>query len=223
MDLPVDPAKYAAFLVAMFFMAISPGPANLFFIRTGLSGSYSRVFAGVAGTNSASAMWFVASALGLQLLMTAFPLVFQVVAVLGGLYVGWLGIRTIRKAMDMDKEALGAELTTVAPVRTRWQTLREGFMVQALNPKMVLFLSAVLPPFVDIRRPMPAQMLVFAATTIGMDVVSMTSYGLGAVTLSRFLSHPRNRQRFDLGAGGILVMIGVIIVLHTVLDFIKPH
>lgn len=223
MVLPVDPAKYAAFLVAMFFMAISPGPANLFFIRTGLSGSYSRVFAGVVGTNCASAMWFVASALGLELLMTAFPLVFHLVAILGGLYVGWLGIRTIRRAVDLNNEGLGAEVTTAAPLRTRWQTLLEGFMVQALNPKMVLFLSAVLPPFVDVRREMSMQMLVFAATTIGMDVVSMTSYGLGAVTLSRFLSHPRNRQRFDFGAGGILVVIGVIVVLHTVLDFIKPH
>jgi threonine/homoserine/homoserine lactone efflux protein len=223
MDLPVDPAKYAAFLVAMFFMAISPGPANLFFIRTGLSGSYTRVLAGVVGTNCASAMWFVASALGLQLLMTALPLLFQAIAVLGGLYVAWLGARTIRKALDLDNERLGADVTRAAPIRTRWQTLLEGFMVQALNPKMVLFLSAVLPPFIDVHREMSRQMLVFAATTIGMDVVSMTSYGLCAVSLAHFLSHPRNRQRFDFGAGGILVLIGVIIVLHAVLDFIKPH
>jgi len=223
MALPVDPAKYAAFLIAMFFMAISPGPANLFFIRTGLSGSYVRVFAGVIGTNSASAMWFVASALGLEALMAAFPLLFQVIAVLGGLYIGWLGFRTFRKAMNIANEAPESGIAVAAPVRTPWQTLREGFMVQALNPKMVLFLSAVLPPFIDIHQPMPAQMLLFAATTIGMDVISMTSYGLGAVSLSRFLSHPRNRQLFDFGAGGILVLIGVIIVLHTVLDFIKPH
>ena len=31
-SLPVDPARYSAFLVAMFVMAITPGPANLFAI-----------------------------------------------------------------------------------------------------------------------------------------------------------------------------------------------
>ena len=34
--LPVDPARYGAFLVAMFVMAITPGPANLFAIATGM-------------------------------------------------------------------------------------------------------------------------------------------------------------------------------------------
>ena len=36
MDFPVDPARYAAFLAAMFVMAITPGPANLFAIATGV-------------------------------------------------------------------------------------------------------------------------------------------------------------------------------------------
>ncbi|MEI9903221.1 MAG: hypothetical protein WDN06_04065 [Asticcacaulis sp.] len=59
--MPVDPSRYYAFLLAMFFMAISPGPANLFFIRTGLAGRASRVFAGVIGTNSATLIWFIAA------------------------------------------------------------------------------------------------------------------------------------------------------------------
>ena len=36
MTLPVDPARYSAFLAAMFVMAITPGPANLFAIATGM-------------------------------------------------------------------------------------------------------------------------------------------------------------------------------------------
>ncbi len=220
MTLPVDPGKYYAFATAMFFMAIAPGPANLFFIRTGLSGSKMRVLAGVVGTNSASLVWFIASALGLQILMLTFPVVFQVIAFLGGLYVGWLGLKTFRTALNLNNETLDARFTAPLEVKSNWVTLREGFMVQILNPKMVLFLTAVLTPFVDIHRPVPPQMVVFAATTIGMDVVTMTSYGLGAVSLSRILSEPRNKQRFDIGAGVILMAIACLIVGHAVWDFL---
>ncbi len=222
MTLPVDPAKYYAFLVAMFFMALAPGPANLFFVRTGLSGKASRVFAGVIGANSGSLVWFVASALGLQVLMTAFPFAFRIIAILGGLYLGWLGFKTFRAALSRDAETLDARLTQAEPERTAWQSMREGFMVQILNPKALLFFSAVLPPFVDIHRPMPAQMAMFAATTIGMDIVSMSSYGLLAVRLATLLREPKNRQRFDLGAGTILMLIACVILVHGVSDLLKP-
>ena len=95
-------------------------------------------------------------------------------------------------------------------------------MVQILNPKAILFFSAVLPPFVDIHRPMAGQLVVFAATTIGMDIVSMSSYGLLAVRLAKVLREPRNKQRFDLGAGGILMIIACVILWHAVTDLVHP-
>ncbi len=223
MSPPVDPAKYSAFLVAMVLMAISPGPANLFFIRTGLGGRASRVFAGVIGTNSATFIWFVASALGLQVLMTAFPLAFQLLAVGGGLYVVWIGLSGFRAALKLDQERLDPRFTAPAEVRSLWRTLRDGFMVQMLNPKVLLFFSAVLPPFLDIHRPMTIQMPIFAATAIGMDVVSMSTYGLLAVHLAHLLRDPHNKQKFDLGAGAVLMLVGVVILLHAAGDLLKPH
>ena len=216
--MPVDLPKYYAFLVAMAFMAISPGPAIMFFVRTGLSGRASRVFAGVIGVNSATLIWFVASAFGLQILMNAFPLAFKIIAVLGGLYIVWLGLRTFRAALDLKNEAVDEAALKAGPDRSDLATLREGFMVQLLNPKVLLFFSAVLPPFVDIGKPMPPQMAVFATTAVAMDATAMITYGLGAVRLSRWLRQPRYKQRFDLGAGTILMLIGLGVVWHGALS-----
>lgn len=215
MTFPVDSAKYAAFLVAMFFMAISPGPAIMFFVRTGLGGRASRVFAGVIGVNSATLLWFTASAFGLQVLMNAFPLAFKIIAVLGGAYIGWLGFKTIRAALNLNNEVIDSDALKPEPERSDVATLREGFMVQLLNPKVLLFFSAVLPPFIDISRPMPPQMVVFALTAVAMDATAMTTYGLGAVRLSQWLRQPRYKQRFDLGAGSVLMLIGVGILWHA--------
>ncbi len=46
MTLPVDPARYSAFLVAMFVMAITPGRPNLFAIATGMQKGKARGAAG---------------------------------------------------------------------------------------------------------------------------------------------------------------------------------
>jgi threonine/homoserine/homoserine lactone efflux protein len=216
--LPIDLPKYYAFLVAMALMAISPGPAIMFFVRTGLGGRASRVFAGVIGVNAATLLWFIASAFGLQILMNAFPLVFKIIAVLGGLYIGWLAFNTIRRALNLKTEVVDGDALKPGPDRSDLATLREGFMVQLLNPKVLLFFSAVLPPFVDISKPMPPQMVVFAITAVAMDATAMTTYGLGAVRLSRWLRQPRYKQRFDLGAGSILMLIGIGIVWHGVIS-----
>lgn len=221
MTSPVDPEKYYAFLVAMFFMAISPGPANLFFVRTGLAGKKSRVLTGVIGVNAASLVWFIASALGLQVLMTTFPLVFRVMTILGGLYLGWLGFQTFRHALKVGDEVIDPRFMSPAETRTLLQTLVDGFVVQMLNPKVLLFFTAVLPPFVDIARPMPAQMSVFAATAVGMDILSMTSYGMMAVSLSHVLQEPRNKQRFDIGAGIVLMLIALLILAHGTLELTR--
>jgi threonine/homoserine/homoserine lactone efflux protein len=213
--LPIDLPKYYAFLVAMALMAVSPGPAIMFFVRTGLGGRSSRVFAGVVGVNSATLLWFAASAFGLQVLMSAFPLAFRIIAVLGGLYICWLAVKTIRKALSLKTETVDDDALKPGPDRGDLATLREGFMVQMLNPKVLLFFSAVLPPFIDISKPMPAQMVVFALTAVAMDATAMTTYGLGAVRLSRWLRQPRYKQRFDLGAGSILMLIGAAIVWHA--------
>ncbi len=216
--MPIDPAKYYAFLVAMSLMAISPGPAIMFFIRTGLGGRASRVFAGVIGVDAASLLWFVASAFGLQILMTAFPLVFKIIAVLGGLYIVWLGFKTFRAALNLTTEVVDDTALKASPDQSDLATLREGFMVQLLNPKVLLFFSAVLPPFVDVSRPMPPQMVVFAITALTIDGTAMITYGLGAVRLSRWLRQPRYKQRFDMGAGAILTLIGIAIVWHAIIS-----
>ena len=174
----VDLNKYYAFLVAMFLMALSPGPANMFFVRVGLAKSYRRVLLGVVGVNLATLVWFIAAAFGLQVVMMAAPLLFRLIAIAGGLYLGWLSLKSLVSAFDIRNEKISFSFSNPTdPNSSIWSTFREGFMVQLLNPKITLFFSAVLPPFVDMDRPMPAQMVVFAATTIGMDIISMTSYG----------------------------------------------
>ena len=206
MQLPVDPARYVAFLGVMAVMAVTPGPANLFAVATGMEKGRASALVGVLGMNVATLVWFGAAALGLAALVKAFPAAFKVVAVLGAVYVAWLGVKALR----------GAFATAGQPdrlvVRKGRSAFVDGFAVQIANPKAILFFTAVLPPFVDVSRPVAPQMALFAVAVIGMDMMSMSAYALSGAALSRRMQQPRFRKAFGVFVGVLLMTAALLIV-----------
>lgn len=204
--LPVDPHLYLAFVGVMAVMAVTPGPANIFAVATGMEKGKAAALTAVVGMNCATLVWFGAAALGLGALVMAFPQVFRVIAVLGALYVAWLGVKALRGAF-----ATAAEPSHIEVKRGR-SVLIDGFMVQIANPKAILFFTAVLPPFLDINRPLAPQLALFAVTTVGMDALSMSGYGLGGAALARQMTAPRFRKGFGIVVGCLLLLAAVLIV-----------
>ena len=204
--LPVDPHLYAAFLGVMAVMAITPGPANLFAVATGMEKGRASALIGVVGMNAATLVWFGAAALGLGALVAAFPQVFRIIAVLGALSVAWLGIKALRGAF-----ATAAEPDHVEVRRGR-SALIDGFTVQIANPKAILFFTAVLPPFLDVNRPAAPQLALFALATIGMDILSMSAYGLGGAALANRMNEPRFKRGFGIFVGALLILAAILIV-----------
>lgn len=209
MVLPVDPHLYGVFLGVMAVMAVTPGPANLFSVATGIERGRRAVLAAVVGMNVATLVWFGAAALGLGALVTAYPEAFRWIAIAGALYVAWLGLQSIGKALK-PPDASDAEARPA--VQARRPAFWDGFLVQISNPKAVLFFTAVLPPFLDVSRPAVPQLALFAAAVIGMDVITMSAYGLGGAALSRRMSEPRFARGFALFVGILLLTAAALIV-----------
>lgn len=207
--LPVDPALYALFLATMAVMAITPGPANIFAIATGVRAGPQAALLGVAGMNAANLVWIVAAALGLSALVHAFPLAFRLIGIVGGLYVAWLGAKALWAAWR-DKVApfdvgKGADLTSA---------FRDGFAVQLSNPKAIVFFTAVLPPFVDPLRPAAPQLALLGATMIAMDGVAMSGYGIAGGALANVLRKDQARRAFSALVGALLLMASALILLR---------
>jgi len=205
-SLPVDPHLYGAFLGVMAVMAVTPGPANVFQVATGVERGKTAALLSVVGMNAATLVWFGAAALGLGALVAAFPQVFKLVAVGGALYVAWLGLKALRGAFANEGQP-----KDIVTVRDR-SAIVNGFMVQIANPKAILFFTAVLPPFLDLNRPIVPQLVLFAMATISMDVLAMSAYGLGGAALARRLSEPRFRRGFGIFVGVLLLLAAVLIV-----------
>jgi len=69
-----------------------------------------------------------------------------------------------------------------------------GFVVNASNPKAIVFILAVLPQFLDPQRPLLLQYSEMAATMVVVDLIVMAGYtGLAAKVL-RLLRTPRQQR-----------------------------
>lgn len=154
-------------------------------------------------------VWLGAAALGLGALVHAFPMAFRVVAVLGGLYVAWLGAKAVWLAWA-DK---------VAPIEAgrgsnEASAFRDGFAVQLSNPKAIIFFTAVLPPFVDPARPALPQLALLGATMILMDTIAMSGYGLAGGALANALREAHARRAFSAIVGLLLLLAAAMILLR---------
>ena len=199
MDLPIDPARYAAFLGVMAVMAVTPGPANLFAIATGAQRGKAAALTGVVGMNCATLVWFAAAALGLGALILAFPQFFHLLAYGGAAYIAWLGIKSLMGAFQKDAEPGHGTF------KLGKSAFIDGFTVQIANPKAILFFTAVLPPFLDPSRPLPAQLAAFACATLTLDIAAMSAYGLGGAAIASRMTEPRFRRGFSICVGILLL------------------
>jgi threonine/homoserine/homoserine lactone efflux protein len=205
---PVDPVVYGQYLVMAAGMAVAPGPANLFALATGLEKGPRAGLTGVAGMNTASLVWFLAAALGLGALMKAFPQAFSILAIVGGVYLAWLGFKALRAAVDPATKGLEMGNTKGAQ-----KPFMDGFIVQISNPKVLLFFSAVLPPFIDANRPIVPQLMMFGVGIIGFDIIQMSLYALVGSFMAAKFGEPRFARIFS-GVIGAILMTTAALVLH---------
>lgn len=208
MHLPVDPHLYMLFLGVMAVMAITPGPANVFAIASGVQRGRRAALVTVVGMNAATLVWFGAAALGLAALVRAFPEAFRVLSIAGAAYVAWLGLKSLWAGLTSAGHALHAA------GRMGPSAFGDGFAVQIANPKAILFFTAVLPPFIDPARPAPLQLVAFAAATIGMDMITMSTYALAGAALSRGFEREGFRRAFAIGVGCLLLLAATLIVMR---------
>jgi len=209
MTFPVDAQKYLLFLGVDAALAWAPGPANLFAVGTGMQKGGRAAFVGALGLNSATACWFALAVLGLGALVATFPTVFRALAIIGAGYIAWIGLSSIRSALSSSAAGL------VGVRALRGGPFWSGFAVQISNPKALVFFTAVLPPFLDLRRALVGQWGVFAATVILMDLASQCAYGFGGAAFAARMEGPHFRRWFAFGAGVILILAAGLIGLHA--------
>lgn len=122
--------------------AVSPGPSLALVIRNTVRGGQRHGVATALGHGLGVGLYALITALGLALLITKNPLLFDIIRYGGAAFLAWLGLRAL-----LTKSAAGEASHAVHTVRSRRGAF-EGFMVAFLNPQLAIFFLALFSQFV---------------------------------------------------------------------------
>jgi len=91
----------------------------------------------------------------------------------------------------------------------------QGLLVNLTNPKAIVFLCALVPPFIDPERAQLPQYLIIAATLCLTDIVVMSGYALAAARLGRWLHDPQAIRLRNRVFGGLLASAGALLAFPS--------
>jgi len=202
------------FALTALIMIMLPGPDQALVTRNALvGGRYAgllTVLGGVLGVTVHAA----GAALGLSALLLASATAFTALKIAGAVYLLWMAATMLRSALRSGR-APAADEPAAAP-RRRSAYLRQGFLSNALNPKVALFFVTFLPQFIatDSGSPRAEALLlsgIFAALYLGWFGL----YVAAVDRLGRWLRRPRIRARIEMVTGVVLGTIAVRLATAT--------
>ncbi len=188
--LPVEPLILLAFIPAGLALNLTPGADMMFCLGQGLKSGRRPAMAANFGIAVGGIVHTFLAALGLGALVAAHPATFEAIRWLGVGYLLWLAVGALRSSPF----AAEARITPTSTARAFWQ----GLMVNLLNPKVILFILAFLPQFVDASRAILPQFLTLGLVfcfggllvngAVGMFAGSIGQRVVRSAGLSKWLS-----------------------------------
>jgi threonine/homoserine/homoserine lactone efflux protein len=155
MEFLPDLTTFVTFTIAVWVLAITPGPDMTLSIARSLADGKAGGMMVVLGTSSGLIIHTLLVALGISALIVASPTAFMILKTGGAAYLVWLALQAIRHGSSLSvKRADG-------PAKSAIANYLNGFWCNLLNPKVILFFMTFLPQFVTANDPHVAGKLIF--------------------------------------------------------------
>lgn len=202
-------ATLLAFAAAALALVVIPGPNLIYIITRGIQQGRRAAVMSSLGVQAGMVVHILLAAFGLSALVARSPVLYDVIRYAGAGYLIWIGVALLRKRrVEVD------EVSTLRPASMR-RLFLHGFAINMLNPKVILFVLALLPQFVDPARGSTAgQMLVLGAVFIGVALVSDTTFALASGSLGAWLKgHPDSARHRDRVSGIVYLLLGLVVAL----------
>lgn len=195
----------AAFAIAMFLLAVSPG-AGLAAILSRALGSGPRAgFAVTTGLVFGDFTFIAIAMVGLSAIASAMGPMFQVVKYAGAAYLLWLGYKAFKSA---DKPIEIAAEGNVTPL---WRDVALGLFVTMGNPKPIFFYGALLPTFMDMTAIGVADYLKLSAIVCAISYPVYGAYIYAVERSRRLVASTRTVKRLNQATGVMLIGSGIAV------------
>jgi threonine/homoserine/homoserine lactone efflux protein len=213
------PSHYSTFIGLAILLVVAPGPDFAVVTRNSLAyGRKMGVFTSAGGVVSLLVQG-AAAALGVSALVVHSSAAFDILKIVGAVYLGYLGLQSLVTALSRGAPAGGEKDPELASPGGRTpdgarlaRGFRQGFMSNITNPNTLVFYVSLLPQFVHEGSPVLPQVWLLAAThallALGWRIVVVMVLG----RLHWLLRRPRVRRTIEGLTGLALIGFGIRLI-----------
>ena len=202
----IDPITLLAFVPAALALNLTPGADMMFCLGQGLRGGPRAALAADAGIALGGMIHVLVAGLGLGVLVAASPWLFDVIRWVGVAYLLWLAISAIRHG------AVTPDMPMVRPSKA----FREALIVNLTNPKVILFVLAFVPQFVDpARGPLLPQFLLLGLILSAGGLIVNGAVGVFAGGIGRGMARS---PRFGVILGWVSASVFTALAIRLALS-----
>jgi len=186
---------WLAFVAASSIMLVIPGPTILTVVAYATANGRSATLPLVLGVSFGDFTLIFLSIFGLGSLLAISSTAFNLVKIVGGLYLLYLGIKMLCTA-----NATTDDLTQKKP-EAHSTLFFNAWLVTALNPKGLIFFGAFFPQFINLEAPITPQLIILSSSFVCLAALNTLGYALLASKASNALSSNKAKQNFGLFGG----------------------
>jgi threonine/homoserine/homoserine lactone efflux protein len=193
-----------AFFVTAFVLIVIPGPSVLFTVGRALTIGRRGAFLTVVGNSTGLFGQVILVAVGLGAIVERSAVAYTVLKFAGALYLVYLGVHAI-----VHRKAAAHHFASGGGAKSTARVLREGVVVGFTNPKMIIFLTAAMPQFIDRDAgQVPVQVLLLGLVLVTMGFILDSTWAFAAGTARNWFARSPRRIEGMTSAGGV-AMIGL--------------
>lgn len=200
-------ARFAAYVGVMTVLIVTPGPDMALVTRNALSAGRRAASYTAFGVGIGILGWAVAAALGVGSLLERSAVAFTVLKLAGALYLGYLGVRSLRghqpnPAPDPSQEPTRSHRLGAGAA------LKQGAFGNLLNPKAGVIFVSILPQFV---RPgdSPLRLILMIVAFECVILLWLNLYGALVSRAGQSRAGNRVRRWLERATGFVLIALGL--------------
>src|SRR5581483_8711721 len=130
--------------------------------------------------------------------------------IVGGLYLMYMGFRSIyaTRSRGVAIEDLGETMAA----KSGQARFSSAFTVTVTNPKLILFFVAFVPQFISPAGSFVRQSAIYIATFDVMAMINASAYAYAARSVGKKLTSAENQKRIGWVSGSILILAGIVVL-----------
>lgn len=202
----MSPDLLLLFIPTIAAVSLTPGMCMTLAFSLGLTVGYRRTLWMMAGEMLGVAVVVSTTVLLLGWLLSLEPIYFNLLAVVGGLYLLWIAWQLWRAEDHFSARTEGKVLGPKALAVL-------GFTTAIMNPKGWAFMIALLPGFMNPETPLGVQLGTFLGVMLITEFLSMSLYAGGGRWLRRLLREDRNLAVLNKVAAVLMLGVSLLVLI----------